>query len=49
MVVTDSTVWSVEIQVGRNGHAAGFEDMVLIDADGTSTILTADLPVRWGW
>jgi len=49
VVVTDSTVWSVEIQVGRNGHAAGFEDMVLIDADGTSTILTADLPVRWGW
>ena len=49
VVVTDSTVWSVEIQVGRNGHAAGFEDMVMIDADGTSTILTADLPVRWGW
>ncbi len=49
VVVTDSTVWSIEIQVGRNGHAAGFEDMVLIDPDGTSTILTADLPVRWGW
>jgi Xaa-Pro aminopeptidase len=49
VVVTESTVWSVEIQVGRNGHAAGFEDMVLIDADGTTTILTADLPVRWGW
>jgi len=49
VVITDSTVWSIEIQVGRNGHAAGFEDMVLIDADGTSTILTADLPVRWGW
>jgi Xaa-Pro aminopeptidase len=48
-VVTESTVWSVEIQVGRNGHAAGFEDMVLVDADGTTTILTADLPVRWGW
>jgi Xaa-Pro aminopeptidase len=49
VVVTESTAWSVEIQVGRNGHAAGFEDMVLIDADGTTTILTADLPVRWGW
>jgi len=49
VVVTDSTVWSIEIQVGRNGHAAGFEDMVLIDTDGTTTILTADLPVRWGW
>jgi len=49
VVITDSTVWSIEIQVGRNGHAAGFEDMVLIDTDGTTTILTADLPVRWGW
>lgn len=47
--VTGSTVWSIEIQVGRNGHAAGFEDMVLIDADGNVEILTEDLPVRWGW
>jgi Xaa-Pro aminopeptidase len=47
--VTGSTVWSIEIQVGRNGHAAGFEDMVLIDSDGGVEILTEDLPIRWGW
>ena len=49
MVVTGNTVWSIEIQVGRNGHAAGFEDMVLIDADGNVEILTEGLPIRWGW
>jgi Xaa-Pro aminopeptidase len=47
--VTGNTVWSIEIQVGRNGHAAGFEDMILVDADGSVEILTEDLPVRWGW
>jgi Xaa-Pro aminopeptidase len=49
VVVTANTVWSIEIQVGRNGHAAGFEDMVLVDGTGAATILTADLPIRWGW
>jgi Xaa-Pro aminopeptidase len=47
--ITGSTVWSIEIQVGRHGHAAGFEDMVLIDAEGNVEILTEDLPIRWGW
>jgi Xaa-Pro aminopeptidase len=47
--VTPSTVWSIEIQVGRQGHAAGFEDMVLVDEEGTGQILTEDLPIRWGW
>jgi Xaa-Pro aminopeptidase len=49
VAVTGNTVWSIEIQVGRNGHAAGFEDMVLIDADGNVEILTEELPIRWGW
>lgn len=49
VVIAPSTVWSIEIQVGRNGHAAGFEDMVLIDAQGTAELLTESLPVRWGW
>lgn len=49
VAVTPNTVWSIEIQVGRHGHAAGFEDMVLIDSDGTTTILTEELPIRWGW
>lgn len=49
VAVTGNTVWSIEIQVGRKGHAAGFEDMVLIDAEGSVEILTEDLPVRWGW
>jgi Xaa-Pro dipeptidase len=49
VAVTENTVWSIEIQVGRNGRAAGFEDMVLVDEDGTLTILTEDLPIRWGW
>jgi Xaa-Pro aminopeptidase len=49
VAVTGNTVWSIEIQVGRNGHAAGFEDMVLIDADGSVEILSKGLPIRWGW
>lgn len=49
VAVTENTVWSIEIQVGRHGHASGFEDMVLIDREGTVTILTEDLPIRWGW
>lgn len=49
VAVTENTVWSIETQVGRNGHAAGFEDMVLVDADGSVEILTEDLPIRWGW
>jgi Xaa-Pro aminopeptidase len=49
VVVTASSVWSIEIQVGRNGHAAGFEDMVLIGPGGEAEILTEHLPVRWGW
>jgi Xaa-Pro aminopeptidase len=49
VAVEPSTVWSIEIQVGRNGHAAGFEDMVHVDEQGTVEILTKDLPIRWGW
>lgn len=49
VAVRPSTTWSIEIQVGRQGHAAGFEDMVLIDQNGTVEILTEDLPIRWGW
>jgi Xaa-Pro aminopeptidase len=47
--VAAGTVWSIEIQVGRNGHAAGFEDMVVVNRDGTVEILTEDLPVHWGY
>jgi Xaa-Pro aminopeptidase len=47
--VAAGTVWSIEIQVGRNGHAAGFEDMVVVNRDGTVEILTEDLPIRWGY
>jgi Xaa-Pro aminopeptidase len=49
VALVPSTVWSIEIQVGRNGHAAGFEDMVVIDKNGTVEILTEELPIRWGW
>ena len=49
MAVAAGTVWSIEIQVGRNGRAAGFEDMVVVNRDGTVEILTEDLPVRWGY
>ncbi len=49
VAVTPNTVWSIEIQVGRNDHAAGFEDMVVVEEDGTVSILTEDLPIRWGW
>ncbi len=49
VAVTAGTVWSIEIQVGRNGHAAGFEDMVVINRDGSKEILTEDLPIRWGY
>lgn len=47
--VLPSTVWSIEIQVGRHGYAAGFEDMVVVNRDGGVENLTEDLPVRWGW
>ncbi len=47
--VLPSTVWSIEIQVGRHGYAAGFEDMVVVNRDGSVENLTEDLPVRWGW
>lgn len=47
--VAVGTVWSIEIQVGRNGHAAGFEDMVVVNRDGTVEILTEDLPIHWGY
>jgi Xaa-Pro aminopeptidase len=47
--VAAGTVWSIEIQVGRNGHAAGFEDMVVVNRDGTVENLTIDLPVTWGY
>lgn len=47
--VAAGTVWSIEIQVGRNGHAAGFEDMVVVNRDGSVEILTEDLPIRWGY
>lgn len=47
--VAAGTVWSIEIQVGRNGHAAGFEDMVVVGRDGTVEILTEELPIRWGY
>jgi Xaa-Pro aminopeptidase len=49
VAVTGGTVWSIEIQVGRNGHAAGFEDMVVVARDGSVEILTEDLPIRWGY
>lgn len=47
--VAAGTVWSIEIQVGRNGHAAGFEDMVVVNRDGSVELLTEDLPVHWGY
>ena len=47
--IAAGTVWSIEIQVGRNGHAAGFEDMVVVNRDGTVEILTEDLPIHWGY
>lgn len=47
--VAPGTVWSIEIQVGRNDHAAGFEDMVVVNRDGTVEILTEDLPIHWGY
>jgi Xaa-Pro aminopeptidase len=47
--VVAGSVWSIEIQVGRNGRAAGFEDMVVVNRDGRVEILTEDLPIRWGW
>ena len=47
--VAPGTVWSIEIQVGRNGRAAGFEDMVVVNRDGSVEILTASLPIRWGY
>jgi Xaa-Pro aminopeptidase len=47
--VAAGTVWSIEIQVGRNGSAAGFEDMVVVNRDGNVEILTEDLPIRWGY
>ena len=49
VAVAAGTVWSIEIQVGRNGRAAGFEDMVVVNRDGSVEILTEDLPVRWGY
>jgi Xaa-Pro aminopeptidase len=48
-IVEPGSVWAVEVEVGRNGLAAGFEDMVLIDQDGAVEVLTKSLPARWGW
>lgn len=49
VAVLPNQVYSVEVEVARHGRAAGFEDMALVRGDGTVEILTADLPVRWGW
>jgi Xaa-Pro aminopeptidase len=49
LTVEPGAVWAIEVEVGRNGHAAGFEDLVLVDHDGAVEVLTRSLPVRWGW
>lgn len=49
IVVEPGSVWAVEVEVGRNGHAAGFEDLVLVDHHGAVEVLTKSLPARWGW
>lgn len=49
VVVEPGAVWAIEVEVGRNGHAAGFEDLVLMDHTGAVEVLTASLPIHWGW
>jgi Xaa-Pro aminopeptidase len=49
LTVGPASVWAIEVEVGRNGHAAGFEDVVLVDEEGVVEVLTGALPARWGW
>jgi Xaa-Pro aminopeptidase len=49
VIVEPGAVWAIEVEVGRNGRAAGFEDLVLMDHDGAVEVLTKSLPARWGW
>jgi Xaa-Pro aminopeptidase len=49
VAIEPNMVLSLEVEVARNGVAATCEDMVLVEPKGPATILTADLPVRWGW
>ena len=42
--IVGPVVLSIEAEVAEGDEAAGFEEMVLIDRDGTVQVLTADLP-----